>query len=402
MSGSLKKNRSYKSKVVMSSSRSVLVIDNAPLREGAIRLAEKWLKKIENVEDSAKNFRDIDLKLYTDWSNLTLGPFIERLEESRQEFLKVAAFHNIMVMVAMEKKITVPAAYIVLMDEETQYENGDFKTRAKIDERRAQRLERLEREMGYDFEQNQSRSQKAQEEYEDDLFRQAQKEEQRAERERAERAQQNRGQQRPKDDNDFDNDQFEENFYNERVFQSKKTKPTLTEDDTLRVKSLFRKIVRRIHPDHLDLEENKNLKSWFQIIWKNVAEAHEKSDLKKLTQLYHKTVLALKDYDELSVSELKAAAESLEGEFDELLDQHSTLKDSPAWNFSKIKNYDKLAKEQSKPYRQQQRLIDEEIETIKDQRAEIERIARLMKDGKVQMNRSRRGGSSGRRKGRRY
>lgn len=386
----------------MSSSRSVLVIDNAPLREGAIRLAEKWLKKIENVEDSAKNFRDIDLKLYTDWSNLTLGPFIERLEESRQEFLKVAAFHNIMVMVAMEKKITVPAAYIVLMDEETQYENGDFKTRAKIDERRAQRLERLEREMGYDFEQNQSRSQKAQEEYEDDLFRQAQKEEQRAERERAERAQQNRGQQRPKDDNDFDNDQFEENFYNERVFQSKKTKPTLTEDDTLRVKSLFRKIVRRIHPDHLDLEENKNLKSWFQIIWKNVAEAHEKSDLKKLTQLYHKTVLALKDYDELSVSELKAAAESLEGEFDELLDQHSTLKDSPAWNFSKIKNYDKLAKEQSKPYRQQQRLIDEEIETIKDQRAEIERIARLMKDGKVQMNRSRRGGSSGRRKGRRY
>ncbi|MBC7467522.1 MAG: hypothetical protein H7256_16145 [Bdellovibrio sp.] len=401
MSSSSKKNRNSKAKVVMSSSRQVLVIDNAPLREGAIRIAGKWLKKIENVEESAKNFRDIDLKLYTDWSNLTLGPFIERLEESRQEFLKVAAFHNVMVMVAMEKKITVPAAYIVLMDEEAQYENGDFKTRAKIEERRAQRMERLEREMGYDFEQTQSRSRKAQEEYEEDLIRQAQKEEQRAERERAERAK-NRGQQKQKDENDFDNDQFEENIYNERVFQTKKAKPSLSEDDTLRVKSLFRKIVRRIHPDHLDLEENKSLKSWFQIIWKNVADAHEKSDLKKLTLLYHKTVLALKDYDELSVSELKSAAESLEGEFDELLDQHSNLKDSPAWNFSKVKNYDKLAKEQSKPYRQQQRLIDEEIEIIKDQRAEIERIARLMKDGKVQMNRSRRGGSTGRRKGRRY
>lgn len=401
MSSSSKKNRNSKAKVVMSSSRQVLVIDNAPLREGAIRIAGKWLKKIENVEESAKNFRDIDLKLYTDWSNLTLGPFIERLEESRQEFLKVAAFHNVMVMVAMEKKITVPAAYIVLMDEEAQYENGDFKTRAKIEERRAQRMERLEREMGYDFEQTQSRSRKAQEEYEEDLIRQAQKEEQRAERERAERAK-NRGQQKQKDENDFDNDQFEENIYNERVFQTKKAKPSLSEDDTLRVKSLFRKIVRRIHPDHLDLEENKSLKSWFQIVWKNVADAHEKSDLKKLTLLYHKTVLALKDYDELSVSELKSAAESLEGEFDELLDQHSNLKDSPAWNFSKVKNYDKLAKEQSKPYRQQQRLIDEEIEIIKDQRAEIERIARLMKDGKVQMNRSRRGGSTGRRKGRRY
>lgn len=385
----------------MSASRSVLVIDNAPLRDGAIRIAQKWLKKIENVEESAKNFRDIDLKLYTDWSNLTLTPFIDRLEQSRQEFLKVAAFHNVMVMVAMEKKITVPAAYIYLMDEEDQYLNGDFKTRAKIEERRAQRLERLEREMGYDFEQSEKRSRKAQEEYEDDLFRQAQKEEQRARREQAERDQQDQ-KKKPKNENDFDNDKFEENFYNERAFKTKKAKARLSEDDTLRVKSLFKKIVRRIHPDHLDLEENKSLKPWFQIIWKNVAEAHEQQDVKKLTLLYHKTVLVLKDYDELSVSELKTAAESLEGEFDELLDQHSTLKDSPAWNFSKVKNYDKLAKEQSKPFRQQQRLIDEEIEVIKDQRAEIERIARLMKDGKVQLNRSRRSGSQARRRPRRY
>lgn len=376
--GVSRKSSSGKNKVRVPRSleRGVLVIDNAPLRVDSIRLAEKWLKKIETVEHSAKNFQEIDLKLYSDWSNLTLAPLIAKLEESRQEFLKVAAFHNVLVMLAIDMRTTVPAAYNFLMDEEHQYEIGNAKTRAKIEQRRVERMKQLEDEMGYDFEQAHSKSQQQDDDHpkkgsENQSYTKSEKK-------------------KSEDEADFESEQFDEHFYSDHNHQAKKQKPHLSEDDKLKVKSLFRKIVRRIHPDHLNLDENSGLKIWFQIIWKTVADAHEDNDLKKLQQLYQKTVLALKDYDELSISELKNAAESLETEYDLLLDHYSTFKHSPAWNFSKLKNYDQLEKQQAKPYRQQQRLIDEEIELIKDQRTEIERIARLLREGKIELRRPRR------------
>ena len=159
----------------------------------------------------------------------------------------------------------------------------------------------------------------------------------------------------------------------------------LKEDDKIRIKSLYRKIVRKIHPDNFNLEVPSELKSWFNIIWQKVAKAHKEEDLEKLSVLHHKIVIALNEYDELGISDLNTAAISLESEYKALLAEYSSLKDSPAWNFSQLKDFKKLKSKLSKPFLRQQKELKEDLEDLKAQRAEIERVAGLIKAGKIKL-----------------
>jgi|GEM_PF-1369910 len=481
----------YASKIKLTKIRSLIVIDNAPLRQKPVNLAQKWLKKIKETEQSTKNFQDVDLKLYTDWSNLTMHPLIEKIEKSREEFLQLAEFHNLMVTVATQKNIAMPLAFTLLMEEEEQYKNGDDKTRAKIDIIRAERTRLLEDEIkqqskeksecncascrqqrdqfnkhfsdGDDFESaseglganlfdeviNNFRTeekviQESREKYQShiqyyerltdkklikimrnfeegfdflaeafsvlmncartDLLRKIWRmapvslktvinkktktdfkmsvEELMNESEERDQV---RAQAIGAEESSLHEDDFGSDFFMGLDSQHKKNKKVLSEDDKIRIKSLFRKIVRRIHPDHLKIEASLPLKSWFDVLWKKVAEAHEKNDLEKLIDLHHKISIALNDYDELSISELETAANRLEFEYKDLLREYADFKNHPAWKFSQLKDYSKLQKAQAKPYLQQQKKLNKDIEEIRAQRAEIERIAGLIKDGKIKL-----------------
>ena len=122
MKTSLKSNnKTGHQKLLPVRTKSLLVIDNTPIRKKSIKLAQGWLKKIEDTEKSAKKFQEIDLKLYTDWYNLTFNPLIESIDEVRREFLRVAEFHNLIVMISKEKNIPMPAAYLFLKDEEKEH-----------------------------------------------------------------------------------------------------------------------------------------------------------------------------------------------------------------------------------------------------------------------------------------
>ncbi len=74
------KNKTGHQKLSPVKTKSLLVIDNTPIRKKSIKQAQGWLKKIEDTEKSAKKFQEIDLKLYTDWYNLTFNPLIESID----------------------------------------------------------------------------------------------------------------------------------------------------------------------------------------------------------------------------------------------------------------------------------------------------------------------------------
>jgi hypothetical protein len=460
-----KKSKIQKTSASTTTVRSLVVIDNQPLRLKSIRLAQKWLDKMEDIERSAGKFRDVDLKLYTDWYQLTLSPLLSQIEESRQEFLILAQFHNRMLMVAHDKNISVPEAYIFLIDEDERYKNGNQNVRAEIEAARATRATRMDEALKessgrYDNEeepadetleslqQENERIQEQREEYRSNILyyeslndrqlvqllrhsdesfefvveavailmatarvdllrniwkyvpnyikiqinRQSKVElgltierlmdetELRAQmRERILRTE--------KSNEDLESAEFQDDFFNEFKKQSGPKSKSVGEADLLRIKSLFRRIVRRIHPDHLAVEDSKELKSWFQMIWKKVGEAHESNDLAQLTALDLKTAIVLKQYDELSVSELNSAATSLESEFHEFSAQFADLKESPAWNFSKLKDYNKVKKAQEKPLLHQHKNLTNDIEKIKKQRAEIEYVVGLIKSGQLKMKR---------------
>jgi hypothetical protein len=489
------KNKTSHQKRSPVKTRALLVIDNTPIRKKSIKLAQGWLKKIEDTEKSAKKFQEIDLKLYTDWYNLTFNPVIESIDEARREFLQAAEFHNLMVLVSKEKNISMPAAFLFLKEEEEQYENGDNETRSKIDLTRANRAKAMEAEVNQQNECDcefcrQMRSEESQQldpdgdsadkadENDDggdgnnrsDLFKDA-IETMRHEEELAEKSREKFKKQieyfesisdkkltkimRSFEDGasflveaisiltqssrvdllrriwkfapgslktglnkraklefgisieemmndleerdqiranffafqgkDDDEDGFDSDFFMGPRFRNEKQKKDLKEDDKIRIKSLYRKIVRKIHPDNFNLEVPSELKSWFNSIWQKVAKAHKEEDLEKLSVLHHKIVIALNEYDELGVSDLNTAAKSLESEYKSLLAEYSSLKESPAWNFSLLKDFKKLKSKLSKPFLLQQKELKEDLEDLKSQRAEIERIAGLIKEGKIKL-----------------
>ncbi len=440
-----------------------MVIDETPLRRVAIKAVQKWFKKIEDIEKSAVKFNQTDLKLYTDWFNLAIGPLQQKVEVTRREFLKLAEFHNLMVSVSLSKKIPMPSAYLYLMEEEEQYQNGDEELRADIDARRKKRSKDLEGQIyGSSHEEadySDEGSSFAGQESLKDLYERAQADEERI-RENRESSQEDIERYELLSDNDlreymqdfdtacgfvveacsillpsarvdlmrriwqftpvrvrtyvnkkikksfgstlddlidnieeqveirsriFEHESSDDSEYKETYIPSR-TPSELKEDDQLRMKSMFRKIVRRIHPDHLKLEEIGHLKQWFSMIWRKVAEAHEKNDLGKLTSLHHKIMVALKEFDQLALSELKEAGQSLATEYRSLCEEVSDLKESPAWNFSKLKNYEKLQAKESKPYMMQIHQLQREISEMKKQRQEIERIAELMKSGEFRFH----------------
>ncbi len=466
--------------------RSLVVLDNAPIRKKSITLAQGWLKKIEDTEKSVRKFQEIDLKLYTDWYNLTLNPLIESIDEMRQEFISAAEFHNLLVMISKEKNIPMPMAHLFLQNEDEEFKSGDNNTRTRITAIRAARTKAFENEMR---QQNESGSYSGDDndnsndnddvdsshshhlkeaidalKLEEDLVKKS-REKYKKQIENYERITdkkltkimrsfeegfsflveaisilsassrvdllrrfwkfaskslktflnkqsrldfgisiddmmndiEERDQIRASffayeesskdnlDNFDDSEDGFANDFFMGFGLKKENFKKDLLEDDRIRIKSIYRKIVRRIHPDNFNLELPSDLKSWFKIIWQDVALAHKDEDLEKLTLLHHKIVIALGDFDELSVSDLNAAAKDLASEHETLLEEYSSLTDNPAWNFSQLRDFKKLKNKLSKPFLGQQKRLKEDLENLKEQRFEIERIAGLIKEGKIKL-----------------
>ncbi len=148
------------------------------------------------------------------------------------------------------------------------------------------------------------------------------------------------------------------------------------EEERLKLKALYRKIVRKIHPDQFSEDVTPEIKSWLGGLWHKVVHFYDKEDAQSLEALHHKIVLRLKKYDELSVSEIHAAARSLEKELQELLREQKNSRQGPAWNFSELKNYKKVENQVTKPFRLEKKRILENIEELELEHEILERQSR--------------------------
>ncbi len=450
--------------------KSLLVIDNAPIRKKAINQAEKWIKKIEALEKSAEKYHELDFKLYNDWYNLTLNPLIEKVSEVEADYLKAAQIYNILVFIATEEDMTLPEAFLFLQEEEENYLKGDQAARDLIDRIRAKRAYDLENAIGKEYDGNEqphdytnikeqveaelekikarrernkdkiayyenlsdaeifqimsqdhlsysfvmdaakvllesSRAdilrrlwdcapRKLKKQIDQDLqasFKKSFEEILHAEEEKALAFYAVLG---DHDSSDINSDSEEINFgerkkpkdepeatkeykFDKTFFNPKEKK--VSEEDRIRTKYLFRKIARKVHPDHLNPEDFENLKSWFDIVWKKVSVAHSRNDYRALEVLHHKIMVVLKAYDELTILDLEQAANAFEAEYRATSDQIDGIKNSPAWNFSKLKSYAKLERQQSKPFLVRLEDLNEKIESLENQKEQIALYANMLK-----------------------
>ena len=93
----------YQKDRIEKSVRDLVVIDNTPLRNHEIKLAKSSFRKIDQLEKAILNFQEHDQKRFDEWHSLTFRKLQQEVEDRRQEFFKLAEFHNQMVFLCEEK-----------------------------------------------------------------------------------------------------------------------------------------------------------------------------------------------------------------------------------------------------------------------------------------------------------
>jgi len=118
---------------------ALLLIDDSKLREQSFSAAKKILKKIDRLEASITAFRSDDQKLFDGWYELNFREEraeIERLQNERSRLIK---FRHWLIAMAHEEKISTPAAYLRLKEEERAFENGNAEVKRRIEAERERR-----------------------------------------------------------------------------------------------------------------------------------------------------------------------------------------------------------------------------------------------------------------------
>lgn len=341
--------------------KELMLIDNTSLRLRSVNMALYWLSKIEELEKISYKFHTVDMKLYTDWHNLMFSPVIEEINALNKDYQQLVDFHNILAQISFDYNISLIQAFQFWQEEEKKFTSGDQKTRNNIKKIRLKRKKQIEKQINeeMDFDSNADFDNDI-----DDTKRWLEDENIFKIRE---------------DQDSYFNYDFFTRFNSYKTFRQIK----LTEDDKIKLKSLYRILVRKIHPDNFYLDISTELKDWLQGIWTKVVQAYKEEDLQKLTILYFKIMIALKEYEGLSFYELNEASRYLRNEYDDLNYEYFDLKYNPAWNFSESKDLKKLKTELAKPFAKQKKLIQKKIEYLRVQHHDLEQLSKIFHQKKT-------------------
>ena len=149
------------------------------------------------------------------------------------------------------------------------------------------------------------------------------------------------------------------------------------------IKIIYRKLVRRLHPD-LNGTSQKEVVAWQKTIWHRVQKAHESFDLSSLERLYRMVLVRSRDLSEVTMGEILESHSWLQKEISELNSEVSANKQAPAWGFSRRKNYDALQRKVEKTILGDLHLIDSELREMQEQFQMLEALA----SGEIEMERS--------------
>lgn len=119
----------------------LLVVDDQKIRHAAFQTAAKLFKKINRLETDLASFRTTDQLRFEDWEALTFRHLQERMKQSQGELRRLYEFHNWVVALSHQKKISMIEAYRLLKREEELFNNGTEVQRQEIEKERQKREE---------------------------------------------------------------------------------------------------------------------------------------------------------------------------------------------------------------------------------------------------------------------
>ncbi len=146
-----------------------------------------------------------------------------------------------------------------------------------------------------------------------------------------------------------------------------------------RMKSLFRRLVQRLHPDYQGNTDFSKTEYWKKRLWLQIQEAHREQDHLSMEKLYLVHQLRTQQPEDMSVSEIQNGTALLDQDLDSLQREVRALKHSPAWGFSRKRSFTSLEKRLRRDYDKQRQSLQHEIEDLQAEHDQMEAIYLLEK-----------------------
>lgn len=419
-----------------------LVIDDAKIRKVYFKESEKFIRKIDRLEAALEHFRNKEERLFQDWFELTFRGEKGAVEQRRQEYLRLADFHNSMIAASDLYGVPMWLAYQKLIEEEAQFKAGSEELREQILKERERRLKYAEAEMrkeyGYDDEEDEGdfdqdpdeglgegkredpavNDRRLQESLDDisalsdkelkrllsspvtgtDLLSQVidlacQKDALALLKRVAnmlpreirssfkavvfesfgidvDRMTKPDSQLSDRGDGAHEDWENDESF----GFQPTAEKGAKKAGHDLQIKTIYRKLVRKLHPDLRAERDAKVSESWVEKAWHQVQAAYQQNNFEALAHLEKMVSLRSKDLQSLTVAEIKGSQVWLKEELKQLEKAQRQLRKLPSWGFSKLKDFRPLTLKLRKTFTDQ---IEEFAKKITELRSQHEVLARM-------------------------
>jgi hypothetical protein len=157
----------------------------------------------------------------------------------------------------------------------------------------------------------------------------------------------------------------------------KKDLPPAEAEEAMKI--LYRKLVRRLHPDLQNgIQDGPSaLAAWHKKIWNRLQGSYEKRDHLDLEKIFHLVLIRSRDLTLLTISEIIQSRKWLEDEFADLTAQTKAMKKMPAWGFSRLKSQEKLERKLSKPINDEIRSLENEVISMKQDQKHLEVLSRV-------------------------
>jgi hypothetical protein len=283
--------------------------------------AQQLAQRIDEVEDELERFRLCDEPQYNAWYETRFTEEKRDVASLESELNASVQFHNSLVAYSKIQDVSMPEAFRALQEEHAAYLTGTPTRRLKIEEDRTRREEFIREDLEREFQEHVA-SQLAT-----------------GPSPRAVRA------------------------------NSPATIPELEEE---KLKLIYRKLVRRLHPDMHGPNMDATEARWQRRIWHLSQQAKQLGDIPQLESMYRVSLIRQMELNELTLTDAIEVRAWLQTELDRLERELKEAQTKTAWRFSLLTDYYELKKRILADLEHERRFLQSELQEIKGQHAYLE------------------------------
>lgn len=304
--------------------------------------AQQLLQTIDDAEDERERYHTLDLPQFNVWLERYFPLERTQVANLERELAAAVQMHNWTIAVSKQQGLSLEQAYVAMKQEQAEYLAGNEARRRKIEEERAERERFVREDLDREFQ-----ARMGQVGLETD---------------------QAPGSMKQHSSSHTGGDTGSESFLED-------SGDLLASPDAERLKMVYRRLVRRLHPDMQGPQMDATERRWQKKIWHLSQLARQRADVDELNALYKVSLLRQMELSELTIADAHEVHAWLRNEMDRIDGEINELRAHPAWGFSVSGATPALIRRLELDYEQEIAFLAAELREIRTQQSCLEALS---------------------------